>query len=187
LLCFQLTTFLTSSNGELRYPCPDCVQAFPAASARNTHRKKAHGYQPHHTARFLAKQEAKAQQALKKAQQALKDAKQKSGKARAKNTRDQLPHNNTENTSSPGATLSDILTNDTYHEDLWKQVVDVPRRHASGPKDSQDVQIRVSVSVAAAPAFDAPKTLQADSDVSSPEVGQLQPSQTRSTYQGMGF
>ncbi|KAI9466635.1 hypothetical protein BJY52DRAFT_5288 [Lactarius psammicola] len=152
-------------SNQLRYRCPDCDKGFTDPAARIRHRKRTHGYKPYHTARYIARQ-------------SLKEAGQKSGKGVSNKTCDQqaVPHN-TQNASSSAATLSKILTNTTYHDDFWKQIVDVPRRHASELKDSQDVQI--SVPVAAAPACGAPKTLHSDSDLSSPEVGQLQPSTSR--------
>jgi hypothetical protein len=156
LICFQLMT-LPSSNGP-GYPCPDCGKFLSDPPAVIRHRKSAHAYQPYHTARYHAKQ-------------ARKRAEKKSGKAN--NTHDQLPQS-IQNAPSPTATLSNMLTNGIYHDDFWKLIVDVPRRHASDLKGSQDVQL--SVPVAAAPACDAPKTLHSDSDLSLPEVGQLQPS-----------
>ncbi|KAH9062627.1 hypothetical protein EDB83DRAFT_2385133, partial [Lactarius deliciosus] len=100
-------------------------------------------------------------------------AKRKSGTKVSNETRDQraAPHN-TQNASSSAATLSNVPTNATHHNGFWKQIVDVPRRHASELKYSQDVQI--SVPVAAAPACGAPKTLDTNSGLSFPEAGQLQ-------------
>ncbi len=156
-----------SSNNERRYRCSDCSQGFTDPAARIRHRKRAHGYKPYHTARYIAKQ-------------ALKEAEQ-SGKVVSNETRDQqatsaVPHN-TQIASSSVATLSNILTNTTYHDDFWKLIVNVPRCHASEIKYSQDIQIGVPIAVA--PACNAPKTLHLDSDLSLPEVGHLQPSTTR--------
>lgn len=151
-------------SNQLRYPCSDCGKGFTDPAARIRHRKRAHGYRPYHTPRYIAKQ-------------ALKEAEQDSGNGSSNKTHDQRAANNTQDASSPAATLSNILTNATYHDDFWKLIVDVPRRHVSKLKVPQDVQI--SVPVAAAPACDAPKTLHSDFDLSLPEVDLLQPSITR--------
>ncbi|KAH8982234.1 hypothetical protein EDB92DRAFT_131894 [Lactarius akahatsu] len=153
-------------SNEDHHPCPDCNKRFADPSSLTRHRKSAHGHQPYHTDNFAARQ------TLKKAKKALK-AKRKSGKKVSNETHDQraAPHN-TQNASSSAATLSNIPTNATHHNAFWQQIVNVPRRHASEPKDSQDVQI--SVPVAAAPACGAPKTLDTNSGLSLPEAGQLQ-------------
>lgn len=154
------------SSNELRYPCLECGKGLSDPAARIRHRKKAHGYKPYHTARYVAKQ-------------AIKKAEQESGKALSSTTRDQLPHD----PSSSAATLSNILTNAPYHDNFWKQIIDVPRRHSSELKESQDVQIGVPVS--AAPACDAPNTLHSDSDLSSPFV--FPTSDAQLSYPGMDF
>ncbi|KAI9432655.1 hypothetical protein H4582DRAFT_2102012 [Lactarius indigo] len=152
-------------SNENHYPCPECNKYFSDPSSLTRHRKSTHGHQPHHADDFAARQ------ALKKAKKALK-AKRKSGKKVSNEIRDQraIPHN-AQNASSSSTTLSNTLTNATYHDDFWKQIVDVTRCHASEPKDPQDVQINVPV--AAAPAWGAPKTLDSNSGLSLSEADQL--------------
>ncbi|KAH9170713.1 hypothetical protein EDB89DRAFT_1248543 [Lactarius sanguifluus] len=151
---------------ENHHPCPECNVKFADPSSLTRHRKSAHGHQPYHTGDFAARQ------ALKKAKKALM-TKRKSGKMVSNETRNQqaAPHN-TQNASSSAATLSNIPTNATHHNGFWKQIVDVPRRHASEPTDSQDVQISVPVAVALACC--APKTLTTNSGLSLPGAGQSQ-------------
>ncbi|KAI9448404.1 hypothetical protein H4582DRAFT_87088 [Lactarius indigo] len=161
----NLKAHINASSNENRYPCPDCNKGFSDPSALTRHRKSIHGYKPYHRDGFADRQ------ALKKAKRALM-AKRKSGKKVSNETHDQqaVPHN-IQNASSSAVTLSNIPTNPTHHDDFWKQIIDVSRRHASKPKDSRDVQI--SVPVAAAPACGAPKTLDSNSSLSLPKAGPI--------------
>ena len=152
---------MTFPSTGYQYPCQNCSKGFSDPSALFRHRKSAHGHEPHHTRQYIARR-------------ALKKAEKKSDKALSNITRDQLSHNS-QNVSSPAATVNNVPTNAAYHNNIWKPIVDVPR-NAPELEDPQDVQI--SVPVTAAPAYDAPKTLYSDSDLPSPEVGQLQPSTT---------
>ncbi len=144
-----------SSSNELRYPCPDCGQRFADPAARTHHRKGAHAYVPYHTKRYLAKR-------------AIKEAVKKGGKTWDKGAASVNPHN-TQKSSSRAVALSKLLTKAPYHDELWKEIVDLPRGHSAELKDFQDIQI--SFPVAAAPADGAPNILRPDSDLFS-KVGQ---------------
>jgi len=80
---------------------------------------------------------------------------------------------NTQNASACTATVSNLLTNATYYDEFWKELVD-PAKDQSELKASGDVQ--VSVPVAAAPAWGASHTIR--SGLSS-DVGQLLPATTQ--------
>ncbi|KAF8271670.1 hypothetical protein EI94DRAFT_1796796 [Lactarius quietus] len=138
------------------------VFGFTDPAARIRHRKKAHGYQPYHTPRYLAKK-------------ALREAERKRGKAALNNYQQaaSVVPNSSQNASSSADTLGNVLSNATYHNDFWKLLVDAPSRDTSGLKVSQDVQIRVPVTTE--PARNTPKTLHSDYDLLLPKVGE-QPS-----------
>jgi hypothetical protein len=161
---------LFPSSNESRYPCPDCGKGFTDPPARLRHRKKAHRYQPYHTPRYYARQ------ALKDAERRAKAALKKTGDQKAANVFPPSIQSASSSSSSSADPLSNSLANTTYHNDSWELLVDVPRRDASEPKVSQDVQIRAPI--AAAPARDTPKTLRSDSDLSSLKIGQ-QPATTQ--------
>lgn len=150
-----------SSSNESRYPCPDCGKGFTDPAARIRHRKTAHGYQPYHTPRYLAKRVFKAAE--------MKRAKAGLNKTRAQQAANVVPRS-AQNASSSTDTLSNLVANATYHNDFWKLLVDVPRRDASELNVSQRVQIHAPIAVA--PARDTPETLHSGSDLSLPMVGQ---------------
>ncbi|KAI9430872.1 hypothetical protein H4582DRAFT_2014625 [Lactarius indigo] len=152
---------------EVKVHCPHagCTYKTDQKSNLKAHINARHSNENHYPCPECNKYFSDPSQALKKAKKALK-AKRKSGKKVSNEIRDQraIPHN-AQNASS------NTLTNATYHDDFWKQIVDVTRCHASEPKDPQDVQINVPV--AAAPAWGAPKTLDSNSGLSLSEQTSL--------------
>jgi hypothetical protein len=162
LASFLFIPFLSSN--EYRYPCPDCTRGFTDPAARIRHRKKVHAYQPYHTPRYYARR------ALKEAEKRAKAALKKTGDQKAANVSPPSTENASSSSSSSADSLDNLLANATYHNDFWKILIDFPRRDASQPKVSQEVQI--GAPVAAAPARDTPSTLRSDSDLSSSNVGQ---------------
>ena len=156
------------SSDEYRYPCPDCGKGFTDPAARIRHRKKAHGYQPYHTPRYLARRALKATE--------KKRAKAGLNKTRAQQAANVVPQR-AQNASSSTNTVGNVVANATYHNDFWKQLLDVPRRDASELNVSQGVQINAPF--ATAPARDTPNTLHSGSDLFLPPMVGQQASTTQ--------
>ncbi|KAI0301905.1 hypothetical protein B0F90DRAFT_265747 [Multifurca ochricompacta] len=151
-------------SNELRYPCLECGRRFSDGAARIRHRKNKHGYQPYHTSKYLARQE------LKKT-----DATQKTGKVVSSKTAGlrTVPYS-FPNASTSNFSLGDELTNVPYHNDFWKQIVDMAVRRRDA--DSQHpLTAQVHGLEEGTPDPDAPSNFQAVPDVSTQAVSPLQP------------
>jgi hypothetical protein len=143
------------SSNILHYRCNECDKGFTDPAGRIRHRKRFHGYRPHHTPAYLARR-------------ALQEAEKKRDEAAAS----VVPgDSDTQYASSSTDSLDISLANATYHNDFWNLLVDAPRRDASGLQVSQDIQVFAPVAVA--PARETPNFLQSDYfDLSLPEVDQ---------------
>ena len=166
---FLFINFTSSIN---RYRCNECDKDFADPATRVRHRKRVHGYQPYHTATYLAKR-------------ALKEAEKKRDKAAL--SKDQqaasvVPGDTQYASSSSTESLGNSLVNATYHDDFWKLLLDAPRHDALELKVSQDVQISAPVDML--PARHTHRTPHSIySDLSLPKVGQ-QPSTTNEKRDG---
>ena len=166
--------YLSPSSNEHRYPCQDCGKGYTDPAARIRHRKAVHGYQPYHTPQYYARR-ARGKATLKK------------GDQKPANVLPPQPATQSASSSSSSSTSSaespgHFLANVTYHDEVWKLLLNVPQRDGPGENTSQDAQI--STPVAAAPARDTPSPLRSDSDLSlppppPPNVGQQQPTATQ--------
>ena len=159
---FLTYSYIFTSSGENRYPCPDCHKALQSPPALVRHRRTVHGYQPYHTPCFLARR-------------AVKEAEKWSGEATMSNPRDNQAANKVLHSSQGASSSSDtgsliLCSKATYHDDSRKLLVDVPRHGSQG--------VQISVPIDMAPAPDTSRTLHSDSGLSLPTVGQ-KPSMTR--------
>ncbi|KAH9964992.1 hypothetical protein BC827DRAFT_1153907 [Russula dissimulans] len=132
------------SNG-LQHSCPDCGQRFTDAAAKLRHRKKTHGYQPHHTKEYLARKP------LKGKERAVRGP----GKE-VSNTSQSQPaagddSNGLPNVPSLRAQPRDILRI-AYRNDYWKTLVDLARRSAS--------EREISISHGVVTGYDSPVGIQ---------------------------
>ena len=146
------------------YPCTECHRRFTDAAARIRHRKKMHGYVPHHTKEYLARQAPIRKGIL--AQGASKAVSNKSRSVREiteDNTGDlpttalqQAAHaapGDIPDSSSSVPLLAPKLPEVAFHDDFWKTPVDMTRSYTPQPLPSQ---VPLSLPFNTWPGYDAP-------------------------------
>jgi hypothetical protein len=141
------------------------------AAARIRHRKRIHGYVPHHTKEYIARQ------ALKRKERVVQETnKALSNEGRHQSVTvaapDSLPN------ASPCA-LPFNLPEVGYHDDFWKVLVDAARSYAPEPQHSQDVPPALSLPFATMPGYDTSSSIQ---PFSMQPTAQLQPFPTPSDF-----
>ena len=146
------------------YPCTECHRRFTDAAARIRHRKKMHGYVPHHTKEYLARQAL-----IRKGMVAQGASKAVSNKSRSvweiteDNTGD-LPTTDLQqaahaapgdipDSSSSVPVLAPKLPEVAFHDDFWRMPVDMTHSYTPQPLPSQ---VPLSLPFNTWPGCDAP-------------------------------
>ena len=176
-ISFPWLMVFSSSSGP-QYPCPECNRRFSDAAARVRHRKKIHGYVPHHTKEYLARKTSNRKERIVQ------------GTNNAVSTEvplQSVTHAATDGFPDASPCIPPFkLPEVGYHDDYWKLPVDLARSYFpdSEPQPQRSQDAPIFLPVATVPGYDTPNFIQS---FSMQPAAPLQPFLTPSEFTTINY